>query len=170
MAGHIALQSAGFQRSRSPISVTLLYFTVVALQSACGGAPSSALPANPLDAGGDGTERETGVDSGRTGDAATLCVNPTPETCADASIQASDYVQTCTADSDCIVVGQGDLCSACALTCSSGSINKSSFAAYQAAANKILDGPDPVSCAPCCRSPQVACCQGGTCHVASQCN
>lgn len=93
------------------------------------------------------------------------------DTCADASIQASNYGQTCQKDSDCVLVGEGESCTPCSLACGPfGAINRSSVAQYEADVAKTPGGnAGPVSCAPCCGPAIVACCAKGQCQADLRC-
>jgi hypothetical protein len=56
-----------------------------------------------------------------------------PTICTDADvqlIQASSYDQSCTTDSDCIAVGEGNACYPCAIACTSAAINRSAESQY----------------------------------------
>jgi hypothetical protein len=85
-------------------------------------------------------------------------------------IQASDYDQSCTVDSDCVEVYVGNACS-CEIGCKSamGPINKAAGPQYTA---DLANGPQ-VACS--CKPPPpvrvgaepVACCVGGQCQTAA---
>ncbi len=56
------------------------------------------------------------------------CVND-GGACAEGTIEASSYDRTCAADSDCIIVYQGSLCSEC--LCGNAAISQSAQSAYE---------------------------------------
>jgi hypothetical protein len=90
--------------------------------------------------------------------------------CTDANgqiIQASNYDQSCTMDSDCVGVAEGNFCYPGATNCATATINKSANAQYQAdvaktrAASCYAPGNCGAEFGPCCVS--------GMCQVGSQC-
>ena len=99
------------------------------------------------------------------------CVDAGPRaTCQDADISASNYDQTCLADSDCVIVGEGPECSPCALAYGPfAAINRAAVQEFEADVNRILGGIFPVSCAPACTPSPAVCCRGGSCHADSTC-
>jgi hypothetical protein len=103
------------------------------------------------------------------GPSAICCVQLT--TCTDANvqlIQASNYDQSCTSNSDCIPVGEGNACYPCAIACPSAAINASAKGRYLSDVAKTpaadLAG---VNCG--CPDAFSPCCRGGTCHADFQC-
>ncbi len=96
------------------------------------------------------------VDSGPGGDAAL------PE-----DIHATDYSQTCTAKSDCVVVADGPICGC--RGCGSTAINAVDLARFNAELNaRMMHCPseNPVVCAQDCILSEVTCTGGrcGVCH------
>ncbi len=101
-----------------------------------------------------------------------------PNACIDASIkliQASDYDQSCTVDSDCRYIAEGNACTPCAFDCSfAAAINVSALAQYNSdvantpAVSPEFNGRDCVSGCPSVFGP---CCVGGKCQTSptSQC-
>jgi hypothetical protein len=79
-------------------------------------------------------------------------------------VRASDYDQSCTVDTDCVPVSEGNLCDPAASECPNAAISKSADAQYQAAADKAL-----ASChaQASCAFPPGACCVAGNCHIAT---
>lgn len=83
-----------------------------------------------------------------------------PNACIDASIkliQASDYDQSCTVDSDCRYIAEGNACTPCAFDCSfAAAINVSALAQYNSdvantpAVSPEFNGRDCVSGCPSC--------------------
>lgn len=72
-------------------------------------------------------------------------------------IRASDYDQSCTQASDCMMINEGSCCPQCQF----GAINKSARTAYQDAAKKRQDACMGVKCAlPPCASPALMCSDG----------
>ncbi len=100
-----------------------------------------------------------------------VCAVDMPDDCTDANVQlieASNYDQTCTADSDCVAVGEGNFCYAGSLNCqNSAAINKRSYAQYQADVAKTRGAGcyAPGSCGEVFGP----CCQSGACQMGSQC-
>lgn len=91
--------------------------------------------------------------------------------CTDASAQiilASNYDQSCTTDTDCVGVAEGNFCYPGATNCGTATINKSANAQYQAdvAKTRAASCYAPGNCGgnfgPCCVS--------GMCQVGSQCS
>ncbi len=81
------------------------------------------------------------------GPSAICCVQTT--TCTDANvqlIQASNYDQSCTTDSDCIAVGEGNACYVCEIECTSAAINKSAESQYKADVAKTPAAEGGASC------------------------
>jgi hypothetical protein len=90
--------------------------------------------------------------------------------CTDANaqlIQASNYDQSCTTDTDCVAVAEGNFCYPGAGNCPNAAISKSANAQYQADTAKTR----AASCyAPGnCGTGPGPCCLGGTCSFSLQC-
>jgi hypothetical protein len=84
-----------------------------------------------------------------------------PSTGACVEVSASSFDRSCKADSDCIEVATGALCTGQCL-CPTDSISASAQGAYDMAIAPIETGPPP-SCN--CPSPGYAYCAGGTCAI-----
>src|SRR5580698_9230225 len=87
---------------------------------------------------------------------------------ADASIQpilATNYDQSCTADSDCVAEGFGDPCTEC-LNCASGAINEKSVPQY---GTDVAKAPRGAICF-CAFGPAGPCCVDGICQVGRECS
>lgn len=83
---------------------------------------------------------------------------PTGQTCG--AIHAADYDQSCSVDSDCIQVAEGDLCDLRLCTnCAGGSIRQSAQAQYDGDFAKKLPISDGNSC-PCPPAPPAVCTNG----------
>lgn len=85
-------------------------------------------------------------------------------------IQASDYDQMCALDSDCVAVGEGEVCQACALACPTAAINKKDKSHYTSDvehAKWVAPSGSTVCRCPALHAP---CCIGGTCHADTQCS
>jgi hypothetical protein len=101
-----------------------------------------------------------------------------PNACIDASIkliQASDYDQSCTVDTDCRYIAEGNACTPCAFDCSfAATINVSALAQYY---SDVANTPAVAAefngrtCASGCPGAFGPCCVGGKCQTstASQC-
>lgn len=86
---------------------------------------------------------------------------PNGNTCG--TITASDYDQSCSSDSDCVGVPEGDLCDPdLCIDCVGGAINVSAQSQYQADLQSKNSGA-PMVCS-CPMGPRVAC-NSGTCGV-----
>jgi hypothetical protein len=90
--------------------------------------------------------------------------------CTDANvqlIQASNYQQSCTVDTDCVAVGEGNFCNPGSTNCSNAAISKSDYAQYQADVAKT----NGASCyAPGnCGGESGPCCIGGKCQMNAAC-
>lgn len=80
-----------------------------------------------------------------------------------ARILASSYDQTCTSDSDCAEVSEGDPCNPCDFSCSNAAINVRALAQYGADTAGIYPAAYTL-CPSSCGGPETVCCSGGTCH------
>jgi hypothetical protein len=141
---------------------------IVLVAAACGGAVNTASDGTGggLAAGGSGGSVSvggsgngtggilgTGGTSGGTGTGGTAGTTST----ACGVIQASDYDQSCKADSDCVIVFSGDTCTD-QFRCENATINKNAAAGY----HPII----PVGGAACyCGMPGIASCIGGVCTM-----
>jgi hypothetical protein len=101
-----------------------------------------------------------------------------PNACIDTSvklIQASDYDQSCTVDTDCRYIAEGNACTPCAFDCSyAAAINVSALTQYYSdVANTPAVAPEfnGRTCASGCPSALGPCCVGGKCQTSptSQC-
>jgi hypothetical protein len=90
-----------------------------------------------------------GKDAGSSGDGGT-CVDIVP----------SSYDQSCTTNSDCIIISAGELCSNDGCRCGGWSINKSDEARYEKAVPPVAPGAMQCEC-PLIGHPK---CVHGTCH------
>jgi hypothetical protein len=95
--------------------------------------------------------------------------------CTDANaqlIEASSYDQSCTADTDCVAVSEGNACHPGFLNCPNAAISVSAHARYNAdvamtnAAICIWEGDCALSGGPCCRGSR--CQMGASCLSGSQ--
>jgi len=109
-------------------------------------------------------------DDGEAADAdSPFCVNPAVRgspSCTGGSILASSYNQSCTSDSDCVLVGSGE--NAFCQPCSCGglaAINRAALPRFDADVAKTPAGslPGGTSCSPCCGPTVAAYCQNGQC-------
>jgi hypothetical protein len=105
------------------------------------------------------TGTEAGADAGDGGsmDGATGCEASTP------FIQASNYDQSCDADTDCVAISQGASCDWCALSCTSAAINRKSLPQYTSDTANLLQVAYQ-RCPSSCGGPTSTCCVGGTCQ------
>jgi hypothetical protein len=86
-------------------------------------------------------------------------------------IEASSYDQTCTSDSDCVVVDVGNACEVCVFACGEnrGAINVGAMAQYTADVSKTAAGFP--ACEGCPPEPMISpCCRGGQCHAGGGCS
>ena len=108
----------------------------------------------------------TGTNTGANEGGSNTCIG-------DASIkliQASDYDQSCTVDTDCQQIAEGNACVSCAFGCPvGGAINVSALAQYNA---DIANTPAVGQGGPAlpCLATMFPCCIGGKCQVGSQCS
>jgi hypothetical protein len=65
---------------------------------------------------------------------------------AECNISASSFDQSCTTDSDCVGVSDGNLCEASCTDCTSAAIHTSAQAAYQSALAKLSFSPRVCPC------------------------
>ena len=82
-------------------------------------------------------------------------------------IEASNYDTTCVADSDCVIIYTGEVCSAC--RCGTAAVNSGAYEQYLREIEGVVcaPGPSPCDCAPletvhCSVDPMVGM---GTCTV-----
>jgi hypothetical protein len=120
--------------------------------------------------------------------AAASCTALSPETCEngavccfddicaseDASpqvIMASSYDQSCTVDTDCVGVSEGNSCKPCDFSCSNATINAGALAKYTSdtAHFPAVVAFDHGVCPSSCGGPVGLCCLGGKCHRGSPC-
>jgi hypothetical protein len=75
------------------------------------------------------------------------CASGTCSIRAPKNIDATMYDQSCQADSDCVVINTGEVCSVC--RCSAGAINKNALPEYQKdiGTENCNPGPSPCDCA-----------------------
>jgi hypothetical protein len=92
--------------------------------------------------------------------------------CTDANvqlIQASNYQQSCTVDTDCVAVDEGNFCHPGSTDCpGSAAISKSDYAQYQADVAKT-NGASCYAPQPSCPFESGPCCLGGQCQVGLRC-
>jgi hypothetical protein len=93
--------------------------------------------------------------------------------CTDANvelIQASNYDQSCTVDSDCVSIAVGDACYPCLVICQvGGAINRGALSSYQSDISKTI-GAGETSGVQCgCPSWPGPCCRGGICQAGLEC-
>jgi hypothetical protein len=97
--------------------------------------------------------------------------------CTAPPVQAANYDQACTVDSDCVAVAEGNPCMACGLGCTSGAtINVGALAKYRSdiantpAALSVADGGCLDTCGTVSgRSDYGPFCCSGMCHVGGPC-
>jgi hypothetical protein len=99
----------------------------------------------------DGNRRVWGIQGG-------FC--PNGNTCG--TIQASDYDQSCSKDSDCIGITVGDFCDAICIDCTNAAVNVSAKAQY--AADLTSKNAGAALVCPCPSGPPVTC-KAGMCSV-----
>jgi hypothetical protein len=97
-----------------------------------------------------------------------------PNACIDASvklIKAADYDQSCTVDTDCRLIAEGNACAPCAFDCSFGpAINVSALAQYN---SDVANTPavaaefNGQTCASGCPAAFGPCCVGGKCQAST---
>ncbi len=88
-----------------------------------------------------------------------------------AAILASSYDQSCTSDSDCIVVTVGYPCEGCGLQCGAdvGAINAGARAQYMGDVSRTPKGAVPCNCPPPPPVGNFSCCRGGQCRANNDC-
>ncbi len=146
------------------------------------GAPEASSDGGNVSDVADGERSSDVEDAGMAGDtaslaeASTFCRPPrdrdAASSCADAGISAANYDMSCQADSDCVLISEGEYCDACSLACGPfGAISRSALPQFEADAKKTPGGslPGAESCAPCCGPNYRACCQGEHCEPGLKC-
>jgi hypothetical protein len=88
-----------------------------------------------------------------------------------AAILASNYDQSCTSDSDCVLVNVGYPCGNCAFQCGSdvGAINVGARAQYMGDVSRTPRMAAVCNCPPIPPIPNVSCCHGGQCKAENDC-
>jgi hypothetical protein len=151
------------------------------LASGCGGAESGNGPTDAsrysdvasVDVGSEPTDASyAALDAGAAPDASTDAAGA--ETSVDAAsctvVLASSYDQSCTADTDCVSVGQVSVCPAtCVDFCPLWTINRNAAAQYRAALTQDVPASPPTTPGvppSVCSCPPVLfpCCRGGRCQ------
>jgi hypothetical protein len=95
----------------------------------------------------------------------------TSNTCDDGgvrTIQASDYDQSCTTDSDCVPIGEGNACLPCTIACKTAVIGKAAEARYRADLGALLEASQRITCH--CPFSSPSCCREGKCHADQTCS
>jgi hypothetical protein len=104
--------------------------------------------------------------------AAAGCNSHDVAACTDANvelIQASNYDQTCSADTDCVAIAVGDACYPCIVICGTGgAINRSALSSYQSDISKTIGAGETSSVQCGCPAGGIPCCRGGTCQAFCQ--
>ncbi len=84
-------------------------------------------------------------------------------------IQASSFDQSCKVDSDCVAVGEGDVCYPCIVACSNAAINVSAKGQYDSVVSNTAptNNGDTTNCN--CPASFNPCCRDGICHADLEC-
>ncbi|MCC6898609.1 MAG: hypothetical protein IT377_06520 [Polyangiaceae bacterium] len=87
--------------------------------------------------------------------------------CASTTMRTSDFDQSCTSDSQCVAVFEGDSCNVC---CNDGAINGRDQRRYEQELERARSacGDEIMECEPCMQSTAV--CQRGRCVVPTRSN
>jgi hypothetical protein len=85
---------------------------------------------------------------------------------AGSRIILSNYDQSCTTAADCVFVAEAYACEPCTFECLEATINRSSLAQYQSDLRKLDKGGNDVLCN-CGGLPEMPCCVGGICEIAT---
>jgi len=91
--------------------------------------------------------------------------------CTDADVQiilASNYDQSCQADSDCVAAAEGNFCIAGAGNCPSSAINKSAYSQFQADVAKT--NASICRAVSSCGAEFGPCCRNGLCQMGTECS
>jgi hypothetical protein len=142
-------------------------FGLVALAAALTAAACSSISSNPGSPDGSTTTPDAESDA--------LPEDFGPNACTDASvvlIKASNYDQSCTVDTDCRVIAEGNACTPCAFDCTfgGGAVNASALMKYKA---DIANTPATASqfdgqvCGGGCPAAFGACCVAGKCQTST---
>ena len=78
-------------------------------------------------------------------------------------IQASSYDQTCTVDTDCAGITEGNSCNPCSLNCINAAINILALPQYTSDNGNLVSSAETL-CPSSCGGPESTCCRGGTCQ------
>jgi hypothetical protein len=98
-----------------------------------------------------------------------LCVVTDAGRCPDGGIQASNYDQTCTIDSDCVAIAESKTCALCELSCASAAINVAEMSRYNSDSIALVTAAEEKCPSSCGDGPGGPCCMGGQCVVGLQC-
>ena len=105
--------------------------------------------------------------------AAASCSTHELTVCTDSNvelIQASNYDQTCSVDTDCVAIAEGDACYPCVVICrTGGAINRSALSSYESDISKTIGAGETSGVGCGCPAGFFPCCRGGTCHADPQC-
>jgi len=103
--------------------------------------------------------------------AAAGCSSHEVTACTDANvqlIQASNYDQTCSVDTDCVAIAEGNACFRCVVACGTGgAINRSALSNYQSDISKTIGAKETGGCF--CPDAFFPSCRGGICCADPQC-
>jgi hypothetical protein len=98
------------------------------------------------------------------GSGAFCCYDPPCKT-----FRASAYDQSCTVDTDCWPVFEGNACDPCAFACNNAAVSVQGLGEYSYEAASVTVVPAEAGACPSCGAQYVACCRAGTCQLGSQC-
>jgi hypothetical protein len=83
-------------------------------------------------------------------------------------IRASNYDQSCKVDSDCVAMGEGNVCYACIVECPTAAINVNAKGHYDSdISNEAPSSENAANCG--CPASFAPCCLDGVCHADLQC-
>ena len=100
------------------------------------------------------------------------CLDQSPSECTDANVQlirASDYNQSCNADSDCVAVPEGNACYPCVIACTSAAIRITAKAQYSKDVARTTGARAGATTCFCPREWE-PCCVAGKCHADVECS
>jgi hypothetical protein len=100
-----------------------------------------------------------------------VCCLDGPKVCDEdggvANIASADYDRSCSVDTDCVAVSEGNVCLPCLRMCPAGVVNQKVVQQYRSDLAQLSD-PDPeVECH--CPAEFVPCCIAGQCHADPVC-
>lgn len=151
---------------RRPPLLIIAWTTVVC---GCGGAVASEWMSQGSDGGSSQTTSSAGATTSVTATSASTSTMSAGTSTAGCTISTTFYDQSCTLDTDCVLVTTGNYCGAPNCLCETGTINASASSAFNAAVAQTPVGSGAVRAGDCpCAEAPGPCCRQGQCSTNCQ--